>query len=121
MTTIFSTRVTAIGPEAAAMLAEAGMFILFGDGAPADLAEFCYSIDQHHLLDEIRVGDQFVVDGQSYPITAVGSVVAQNLEMLGHISINTDGATNPSLPGTLHIAADLAPTLEVGTKVEITR
>ncbi|MHC5865626.1 PTS glucitol/sorbitol transporter subunit IIA, partial [Streptococcus pyogenes] len=43
MSVIFETKVVAIGPEALGMIEGANMLILFGEEAPADLAEFCFS------------------------------------------------------------------------------
>lgn len=119
MTTIFSTRIVAVGPEAANMITGAGMFILFGQGAPSDLAEFCFTIDNKELTGEIAVGGQLVIDGDVYPITAVGHLVEKNLSNLGHITVSLDGAVQASLPGTLHVDGHNLPTLTEHSVIEI--
>ena len=42
MEKIFDATIVQVGPEAESMIEGANMFILFGEGAPADLAEFCF-------------------------------------------------------------------------------
>src|SRR3712207_9174367 len=74
MIKVFETRVTAIGSEAADMINAANMLILFGQGAPADLADFCYTIDNKQVSGSISAGGQLVIDQMAYDITAVGAV-----------------------------------------------
>ena len=116
---VFETKVIAIGPEAQGMIDGADMLIFFGEGAPADLAEFCFTIDNKNLTGGINVGGSVVIDGQKYTITAVGSVVETNLRNLGHITISFDGSTEGSLPGTLHIDAPNKVSIKEGTVVQI--
>ncbi|WP_341728500.1 PTS glucitol/sorbitol transporter subunit IIA [Brooklawnia sp.] len=117
MTSIFSTTVEAIGGEADAFAAQ-GMYILFGAGAPPELADFCYTIRLVPTSAAIAVGQKFVIDGVEFPITAVGSVVRKNLDGLGHITINFNGASEASLDGSLHVSGD-APPLNVGSTISI--
>lgn len=93
----------AIGPEALGMIEGANMLILFGEGAPADLAEFCFTIDNKDLKGSIPVGGNSGLTNLRFVITAVGNVVEKNLRNLGHISIHFDGSSAGSLPGTLHV------------------
>ncbi|CQR23653.1 PTS system sorbitol-specific enzyme IIA [Streptococcus varani] len=120
MSVIFETKVVAIGPEALGMIEGANMLILFGEEAPADLAEFCFSIDNKNLNGPIQVGGKLIIDNQEFVITAVGDLVEKNLRNLGHISVNFDGSADVSLPGTLHAQADCLPTLEKGTIIKMT-
>ncbi|MGT2753767.1 PTS glucitol/sorbitol transporter subunit IIA [Streptococcus ovis] len=119
MKKVFETKIIAIGPEAQNMIADAGMFILFGEGAPADLAEFCFTINDKTLARPIQIGGKLVVDGLEYPITAVGGVVEKNLSNLGHITVALDGSVEGSLPGTLHIQVENPPVLKEGTVIQI--
>ena len=119
MTKIFDARISQVGPEAQDMIPGANMFILFGANAPTDLAEFCFTLDNHVLVREIEVGHHLLLDGQSYLITAVGDVVNKNLSALGHISVSLDGASQASLPGTMHIQVEQAPEIHVGSQVQI--
>jgi len=117
MTQIFSTTVQGIGSEAATFAAE-GMYVLFGDNAPAALADYCYTIVMNPTAADIEPGHSLILDGTRYPVTAVGSLVRKNLDGLGHITINFDGATEAALEGTLHVLGT-APELGVGSTIAI--
>lgn len=117
MTQIFATTVQGIGGEAA-MFAEQGMYILFGDNAPAALADYCYTIVMNPTTADVTPGQRLVLDGVTFPVTAVGSLVRKNLDGLGHITINFDGAGEPALEGTLHVTG-AAPALTIGSTITI--
>ncbi|MEX2785318.1 PTS glucitol/sorbitol transporter subunit IIA [Streptococcus sp. H49] len=119
MTKIFEATVLAVGPEAAGMITDANMLILFGEEAPDDLAEYCYKIDNKNLTGSIPVGGRLVVDGVNCEITAVGSVVEKNLRGLGHITVSLDGSPQESLPGTLHVAPQAELELKEGTVIQL--
>ncbi|HFH9838278.1 TPA: PTS glucitol/sorbitol transporter subunit IIA [Streptococcus suis] len=119
MTKIFEANIVSIGDQAPSMIAEANMLILFGMEAPADLADYCYKISNKDLSGSIQVGGRLVIDGVDYPITAVGSVVDQNLAALGHITIALDGSVEGSLPGTLHVNAEQLPSLNAGSIIQL--
>lgn len=119
MTKIFEANIVSIGAQAPEMITEANMLILFGMEAPIDLADYCYKISNKDLSGSIQVGGRLVIDGVDYPITAVGSVVEQNLSALGHITIALDGSTEGSLPGTLHVDAKQVPDLTTGSIIQL--
>ncbi|MDY4761634.1 PTS glucitol/sorbitol transporter subunit IIA [Streptococcus thoraltensis] len=119
MSTIFKTTVIAIGPEAEGMIEGANMLILFGKGAPSDLAEFCFTINNKELAGTIQTGGTVYIDELAFPITFVGELVEKNLQNLGHITISFDGSTAGTLPGTLHVSAKSLPKLSIGTSVRI--
>lgn len=119
MSIIFETKVVTIGPEALGMIEGANMLILFGEGAPDDLAAFCFIIDNKDLRGTIPVGGKLMIDQSTFLITAVGEVVEKNLRNLGHISIHFDGSTDGSLPGTLHVQAETLPVLDKGSIIQI--
>lgn len=75
MVKIFETKVTAVGMEADSMIDNANMLILFGEGAPADLAEFCYTIDNKSLSGAIHEGSILSINQIDYKVTSIGSVV----------------------------------------------
>ncbi|GAB2022052.1 PTS glucitol/sorbitol transporter subunit IIA [Pseudolactococcus yaeyamensis] len=116
--TVFTTQIKAIGPEAQS-LRESQMMILFGEEAPAMLAEFCYTIEVKTIHDAIKVGQNIIFDDVPYFITAVGDVVKQNLTSLGHITIKFDGAREAELPGTLYVEGKSLPNVQVGSTIEI--
>ena len=117
MAQIYTTTVRGIGPEAASF-ADQGMYILFGDGAPAALADFCFTIEMNQSRDDIRPGHRLVIDGAAFPVTAVGSLVRKNLDGLGHITVTFDGATEAQLGGTLHVQGQ-PPALSIGSTISI--
>ena len=119
MTKIYETKVVGVGPEAAGMIENANMLILFGSGAPADLAEFCFTIEKNPLEGTVEVGGKLLIDSTEFEITAVGNVVQTNLGQLGHITISFDGSAEGSLPGTLHVKGDVLPTLNEGSVLQI--
>ena len=119
MEKIFDATIVQVGPEAESMIEGANMFILFGEGAPADLAEFCFTMDKHELSGSIHPGSIMKIDGVDLPVTAVGNLVEKNLSALGHISVTLDGMQEESLPGTLHVSAVNAPVLKLHSSVQI--
>ena len=119
MTKIFEARIVSIGAQAPKMIGEANILILFGMEAPEDLAEYCYKISNKDLSGPIQVGGRLVIDGVEYPITAVGSVVEQNLAALGHITIALDGSRKGSLPGTLHVSTATSPVVQLNSFVQL--
>ncbi len=98
---------------------DAGMFILFGEGAPDTLKDFCYTVDVLPINGEIKAGQKAIIDGEEFVITAVGDVVMQNLGNLGHVTFTFDGSTEAELPGTIYVEAKPMPTLKVGSTIQI--
>lgn len=115
---IYKTLVTKIGAEAKLFHANQ-MIILFGDNAPEDLANYTYTIGLEPLSEEIVAGQIFKIDQIEYQITAVGNLVTKNLSGLGHITVKFDGATEASLPGTLHLEAKEIPEIKPGSSIQI--
>lgn len=70
MTMLYQTQVTKIGEFAAEALDD-NMMILFDDNAPADVADYCYIHPHAALLDDIKVGGDFVLGQTRFPITAL--------------------------------------------------
>lgn len=115
---VFETTVKGIGLEAELFKAEK-MIILFGENAPASLADYCYNIEMNSSTAEIQPGMSLYFDAKCYLITAVGNVVGKNLDELGHITIKFDGSEAPELPGTLYVEDKELPLIAIGTKVVI--
>lgn len=74
MDLIYKTKITNIGDKAADFENE-NMIILFGEEAPAALAEYCFKIKVTQLVDKIGVGEYLCIGQDKYRITAVGNVV----------------------------------------------
>jgi glucitol/sorbitol PTS system EIIA component len=102
MQTKYETVVNKIGPSVSDFLGEK-MLILFGENAPAELADYCLSISVKDIDHEIKAGDTLQVGEKKYSITSVGEAVEKNLTALGHITLKFDGSESPELPGTLYL------------------
>ncbi|SMO71385.1 PTS glucitol/sorbitol transporter subunit IIA [Melghirimyces algeriensis] len=120
MKTIYNTTITQIGPMAAQLLDEQ-MLILFKEGAPEDLAEFCFLHQINDLKEPIQPEDILMIDGQTFKVTAVGSAVNQNLDNLGHITLKFTGENSADLPGTLVLEIGKINEIQVGSSLEIVR
>ncbi|MDO4617310.1 MAG: PTS glucitol/sorbitol transporter subunit IIA [Lachnospiraceae bacterium] len=98
---------------------EGNMFILFGDNAPEELRDYCYSVSVNPINGEIKAGQILRVDEKEYKITAVGPEAPVTLAGLGHCTINLSGSTTVELPGTIYVENNGMPEITVGTKVQI--
>jgi glucitol/sorbitol PTS system EIIA component len=114
----YKTQINKIGPSVEAFLEEK-MLILFGQNAPAELAEFCLLIDVNHVEDNIEPGDTLQLGENLYKITAVGDAVKKNLSSLGHITLKFDGSQTPELPGTLYLEDHEIAEVRLGDSIQI--
>lgn len=118
MQTVYQTKINKIGSSVNEFLGEK-MFILFGDNAPAELADYCLLINVNEIDGEIEKGSILAFNNKEYKITAVGSAVKQNLGSLGHITLKFDGSDTPELPGTLYLEEANIQAPEVGSLIQI--
>ena len=118
MQTVYQTTINRIGSSVADFLGE-NMFILFGDNAPAELADYCLLINVNEINGEIEQGDVLVLNDKEYKITAVGDAVKKNLGSLGHITLKFDGSDTPELPGTLYLENADIQVPEAGSLIQI--
>lgn len=119
MTEIFRTTVVDAGEQAGAFIAD-GLFVTFGKGVPDALKDYCFIIEMAPLGGELAVGQDFVVDGVRYPITAVGEAAGKNLAGLGHLTVNVSGGDTAGLAGAIHIdCGGNAPQPRVGSVLAI--
>ena len=110
MRTIYENTVKGVGDLASAF-AEEKTIILFGDSAPDTLKDYCYSIDVKKADAVIEPGQTLEIDGKQY-------VMQKNLEALGHISIQFNGAED-GLPGSMVVEEAEVPVLQIGSVVRI--
>jgi len=118
MKVIYENQVKACG-IAVEEFKEAGMFIIFGDNAPAEIKDYCYSVSVNPINGEIRAGQYVVIDGVEYKITCVGYEAPVTLKGLGHCTFNFSGATEAELPGTIYVEAKPMPEMGIGTVIQI--
>ncbi|RJX70050.1 PTS glucitol/sorbitol transporter subunit IIA [Vibrio sinensis] len=113
---LYSIEIIQVG-ECAVDALEDDMLILFNKSVPADAAEYCFVHTHDELRGEISVGGEVVIDNKSYPITAVGDAVNQNLGNLGHITLRFDSADQADFVGSLHLSGAQPSTLNVGSTI----
>ncbi|WP_316252427.1 PTS glucitol/sorbitol transporter subunit IIA [Bacillus sp. YC2] len=118
--TLYETNIQQIGASAADFLSE-GMFILFGENAPAELSDFCLLISINKVNGSIEAGDILTLNGKEYCITAVGEAVKKNLEALGHITLKFDGSDVPELPGSLYLEKAELTLPKADSKIQIVK
>jgi PTS system glucitol/sorbitol-specific IIA component len=118
MNVIYRTRVGEIGDAVDSFLDE-GMFILFGQGAPDALKDYCYIVDVTASADAIVAGQYLHLDDKAFTITAVGNVARQNLDDLGHITVVFNGATEAKMHGSVYVEAAKPPKLRIGSVITI--
>ena len=102
------------------MMMNGGDFIIiFGDSAPAELRDYCYSVDVNPINGEIKAGQTLKIDENEYKITCVGEEAPVTLAGLGHCTIRFNGMTEAELPGTLYVEEKAVPEIKVGTTIQI--
>ncbi len=118
MKVIYENRVKALGSCVNEFQGE-NMFIIFGDNAPEELRDYCYSVDVNPINGTILAGQTLEVGGSSYRITAVGPEAPVTLAGLGHCTINFSGQDTVDLPGTIYVENKPMPEIGVGTVIRI--
>jgi glucitol/sorbitol PTS system EIIA component len=102
---IFSTQISAIGPEVDSLL-ENGVLILFAEGAPPELAEVSVLHKVKKATTEAPgVGSILTIGNESTKITAVGPAAWKKVVDMGHVVINFNGASAAERPGEICAAA----------------
>ncbi|AXY24965.1 PTS sorbitol transporter subunit IIA [Suicoccus acidiformans] len=115
---VYETKVVNIGSDAA-MFKEENMIVLFGENAPADLADYTYNVEVTPVKETITTGMTLMIDSAEFIITAVGDVVEKNLNDLAHITIRFNGANEAELAGTLYVEGKEIPDISIGTMIVI--
>lgn len=118
MAIIYENAVKAVGSQVNSF-AGADFIILFGDEAPAELKDFCYSVDVNPVNGDICPGQTVKFDDQVYTITAVGNEAPVTLKGLGHCTIRFSGDTQAEMAGTIYVSPTTMPTIGEGTKIQI--
>lgn len=115
---IYQSKINQIGEFAPDALAD-GMLILFKNGAPSDLADYCFIHSHEDLKQDLQVGQVLQIAKHIYHITSVGDVANTNFRELGHITLRFDGSSQAELPGTIHVKGDIPNQLFVGDEIKI--
>ena len=114
MKVVYENQVKAAG-ECVEEFKDAGMFIIFGENAPDEIKDYCYSVSVNPINGEIAPGQYVVIDGAEFKITCVGYEAPITLKGLGHCTFNFSGATEAELPGTIYVEAKPMPEVRIGT------
>lgn len=119
MKTVYESTFVAVGAEAMSAL-EDNFIITFGEGAPEDVAEYCF-IHRTHINDggAFGVGSVLAIGDAHWTVTAVGEVARENLRALGHLTVRFDGAAEAEFPGTVHVSGAAPTSIGVGQKFRI--
>jgi PTS system glucitol/sorbitol-specific IIA component len=118
MKVIYENQVKALG-SCVEEFKDAGLFIIFGDDAPEELKDYCYSVSVTPIQGRIEAGQTLCIDEEEFLITAVGSEVPVTLGGLGHCSISLSGLQKPELPGTIYVEKKDMPKIKTGTILRI--
>ena len=112
----YETEVVTIGPMVEEFRAT-GLMILFGEIAPEELHDIAV-LHRPRVTDSApRPGDLLRIDTSEFLITAVGSVVEENLLRLGHLSVKANGERHAAMPGDLNVEARELPLPQPGSMV----
>lgn len=118
MKVIYENQVKALG-ACVEEFKEAEFFIMFGENAPEELKDYCYSVSVNPIHGEIKPGQILKVDDDEYKITAVGEEAPVTLEGLGHCTVNFSGQETAELPGTIYVEHKPMPEVKEGTIIQI--
>lgn len=118
MKVIYENKVKALG-SCVEEFKDAGMFIIFGDNAPEEIRDYCYSVSVNPINGTIAAGQILKVGERCYKITSVGYEAPITLAGLGHCTISLTGLTEPELPGTLYVEPAPMPEIGIGTVIQI--
>ena len=118
MKVIYENKVKALG-SCVSEFQDAGFFILFGDSAPEELRDYCYSVDVQPINGTIAAGQILKVGANEYSITAVGEEAPVTLAGLGHCTVNFSGQAEAEMLGTIYVENKPMPEVAVGTVIQI--
>lgn len=118
MKVIYENKIKALG-NCVNEFQDENMFIMFGNNAPEELRDYCYSVDVNPVNGTICAGQVLKIGDSTYEITAVGEEAPVTLAGLGHCTIKFSGQTTVELPGTIYVENKHMPVMEEGTVIQI--
>jgi PTS system glucitol/sorbitol-specific IIA component len=117
--TKYKTSVLYLG-ELASEFIEESIMVFFGKEAPEELHEHAVVHEEATGLNgEVKPGDSVIIDGNSYPVLAVGAVANKNLETMGHLVLKFNGLEEPEMEGDVCLPEVKLPEVKPGSIVEI--
>lgn len=118
MTDRYVSQVVAVGDQAP-LFFEAGMVVLFGVGAPEELADVAVLHRPTTTTGGLVPGDTIHLGGEVVTVLAVGDVADENLVNLGHLSLKRNGEREAALPGDVCCDVGPIPDLTPGDELRI--
>lgn len=120
-TTLYATTVNAVGSEVPELM-EAGVLILFGAGAPPELAEISVVHDVEEASGSApKPGDAVLIGPHRLSVTAIGESAWGKLVELGHVALTFNAAATPDKPGEICVAGaepeEVLSALKPGTRI----
>lgn len=117
MDVIYENQIVGMGADVGSLGDE--MIILFGEGAPDTLKDFCYLIEPKDVSGDIKSGQTLFIDDEPFEILAVGDVAQKNLVGLGHLTVSFTGDVSSMLPGAIVVEKKACPEIKEGTTIGI--
>lgn len=114
---IYETTVIDVGPEVK-KFAEKGMLVTFAEKALITLKDYSYYIERSKINGEIGTARKLLIDGSEYTVIEIGSMVKDNLETLGHVTISFK-EEGDCLPGSICVEKAEVPALRKGSRIQI--
>ena len=101
---ILVTNIVKVGKYAMEFLEE-NIIVLFGEGCPRELLDYCVIIQNYRLHFELMKNDKIIINGNSYIIQYMGSHINKNMNELGHITIRLlqEECNETILPGSVYV------------------
>lgn len=115
----YASVVVSVGVMASEFFA-AGIVVLFGEGAPEELADVAVIHRPTTTDGGIAVGDRVHLGDEVLTVLAVGDVADENLVNLGHLSLKRNGQHEAALPGDVCCDEGPIPQFQPGDTIRIT-
>ena len=120
MSIVFQTKVDKVGPFSGKFFSE-GLLILFSsEEVMSEIKNYSVLTSENNLNQDIQAGQLLNIGNESFKILAVGKLVQQNLQNLGHVTINANNNQEEMLPGTIYVEEKTFPKINEGEKITVT-
>lgn len=119
MTTIMKTTVAKVGKYSNKFLEE-GLLILFSkNDVMSEVKNYSILVDDIEFNGNIKENQVLFIDGVSFKIQSVGSIVEENLRTIAHVTFRAADSDESELPGTLYLEKKQYPVINEGTVIKI--
>ncbi|WP_170960169.1 PTS glucitol/sorbitol transporter subunit IIA [Priestia megaterium] len=116
MKKIYDSTVIEVGSQVELFLQEK-MMILFNESAPSDLRDVSIVHKRCSLEEDIKVGDELVIDNKSFKVTFVGNKANETMRDLGHSTVTFDGSSEAEMPGMICVEEKDIPKISTSTQL----